>query len=161
MRIGLIIADFEMSFTTSFKHTSRVKYGVDFTNSNIGSIVEKIIELKQRLHDGKFFSVHVGYDFTLQDVQHVQNLLNDIELKYTSFTGRVTPTNKKIYTIIQQLKSEEIKTPNEIAKDVLKEILIQPAPAVLPLKERLKADAQQKSLERAMKIIKKNSAKNG
>ena len=158
MRIGLIIADFEMSFTTSFKHTSRVKYGVDFTNSNIGSIEEKIIELKQRLQDGKFCSVHVGYDFTLHDVEHVQNLLRDIVLKYTTLTGRVTFTNKKIYTLIQQLRSVENKTPNEIAKEVLREILIPPTPAILPLKDRLKADAKQKSIERALKIIKKNSA---
>ena len=161
MKIGLIIADFEMSFTTSFKHTSRVKYGVDFTNSNIGTIDLKIQELKQCLTKGDIENMHVGYDITLEDVEHVQDLLIKISEKYSEVTGRVTPTNIKIYTLIHQLRSEEIKTPHEIAKEVLKEILIPKAPAVLTVSERLKADAKQKSIEKALKIIKKSSAKNG
>lgn len=45
MKIGLIIADFESSYSSSFQHTARVKYGVDFNTSNVDTLGMKLNEL--------------------------------------------------------------------------------------------------------------------
>jgi hypothetical protein len=131
MRIGLIIADFEMSFTTSFQHTARVKYGVDFNSSNA---------------------------YALGLILHVQNLLNQILEKYRE-VFHVLPPNMKIYTITQKLKESEAPSAKELAKEVLTEVLNPEKPAKTTKAERKKADAEALSAKRALAIIRKNSAK--
>ena len=82
MRTGLVIADFEMSFSTSFKHTARVKYEVDFNNSNIIDTLDNMEQLKNNMSSNKARDVHVGLPITLKDVEHVQLLLKDLIQRY-------------------------------------------------------------------------------
>ena len=158
MRIGLIIADFEMSFTTSFQHTARVKYGVDFNSSNADALGLKLNDLKGKFELNEHNDVHVGLEITLEHIMHVQNLLNQIQEKYRE-VFRVLPPNMKIYTITQKLKESEAPTPKELAKEVLTEVFNPEKPAKLTKIEQKKADAEALSAKRALAIIRKNSAK--
>ncbi len=158
MRIGLIIADFEMSFTTSFQHTARVKYGVDFNSSNADALGLKLNDLKGKFELNEHNDVHVGLEITLEHIMHVQNLLNQIQEKYRE-VFRVLPPNMKIYTITQKLKESEAPTAKELAKEVLTEVFNPEKPAKLTKIEQKKADAEALSAKRALAIIRKNSAK--
>lgn len=130
MRIGLIIADFEMSFTTSFQHTARVKYGVDFNSSNADALGLKLNDLKGKFELNQHNDVHVGLEITLEHIMHVQNLLNQILEKYRE-VFRVLPPNMKIYTITQKLNESEAPTAKELAKEVLTEVFNPEKPAKL------------------------------
>ncbi len=158
MRIGLIIADFEMSFTTSFQHTARVKYGVDFNSSNADALGLKLNDLKGKFELHQHNDVHVGLEITLEHIMHVQNLLNQILEKYRE-VFKVLPPNMKIYTITQKLKESEAPTAKELAKEVLTEVFNPEKPAKLTKIEQKKADAEALSAKRALAIIRKNSAK--
>lgn len=158
MRIGLVIADFESSYSTSFQHTARVKYGVDFNTSNIDAIRLKLNDLKAKYELNQHNNVHVGYEITLEDIVHVQNLLNQISEKYRE-VYQVLPPNMKIYTINQKLKETESPSASELAKQVLTEVLSPVKPDTLTKKEQIEADAKAISARRALDLIKKNSAK--
>lgn len=158
MKIGLIIADFESSFSSSFQHTARVKYGVDFNTSNVDTLGLKLNELKNKLQTNQHNDVHVGFEFTTEHVIHVENLLNQIIIKYKEEFNTL-PINRKIYTINQKLRASEISTPKEIAKEVLSEIFTPEKPVKLTKSHRIKADAEAVSKKRALDMIKKNSAK--
>jgi hypothetical protein len=155
MNILLIIADFEMHYCTSFQHTARLKYEVDFDTSNIDSLGEKLEELKNRVQNKQQRDVHVGFEITLEHVMHVQDLLQKILNRYNELFGRL-PINRKIYTINQKLREAEAPTSSDIAKQVLNEIL-SPKTDKLTKAEKLKIDADAKSKERALKIIQKNN----
>ncbi len=159
MRIGLVIADFEMSFTTTFKHTSAVKYNVKFTNSNTVDIIEKLNQLHHNLRSGEANKVHVGYDITVQDVEHVQSLINAILTSYKELFTTTPP--RKIYNLINQLREAEKQTPRQIAKEVLKEILNPATTPKLTAKQQLEADTETLSKKRKLKLIQKHSAKKG
>ena len=158
MRIGLIIADFEMSFTTSFQHTARVKYGVDFNSSNVDNLGLKLKELKNKFELHQQNDVHVGLELTLEHIIHVQNLLNQIVEKYRE-VFKVLPPNMKIYTIIQKLKESEAPSAKELAKEVLKEVLTPEKEVKLTKSDRINVEAEKFSKQRALDLIKKNSAK--
>lgn len=158
MKIGLIIADFESSYSTSFQHTARVKYGVDFNTSNVDTLSLKLGELKEKVLANQWNDVHVGLEITVDHVTHVQYLLNQILERYKE-VFHVLPTNRKIYTINQKLREAETPSPKEIAKQVLGEILTPDIPAKPTKKQRIKADAEAVSKRRALDLIKKNSAK--
>lgn len=159
MRIGLVIADFESNFTTSFKHTARIKYDVDFIDSNIGSITEKMQELQLLVQTpGK--QVHVAYDFTIQDVEHIQKLIEKILSKYREvFSPNISP-KKKIYDLFQKLREAEIPTPDELATQALSNILKPTTAPRTTRKEKINVDAEVKSKQRLLAAIKKQSAKN-
>lgn len=159
MRIGLIIADFEMSYTTSFQHTARIKYKVDFNSSNIDNLASKLKELKANVELKQYNNVHVGFDITLEHVLHIENLLDQILIKYKEFF-QVLPPKMKIYAIMQKLKEADSPSAKDLAKEVLNEVL-NPDKATKHTKvEKIKADAKKVSKQRALKIIRKNSAKN-
>jgi len=158
MRIGLIIADFESSFTTSFKYTSRAKYGVDFNSSNVDNLVTKLSELKSKLEKGEHSKVHVGFEITIEHVIHVQNLIEQILAKYKEIF-KVLPPAIKIYTVNQKLRENEIPSTKELAIDVLKEVLSPEKPAKLTKKERIDAEAKKLSDQRALYLLRKNSTK--
>lgn len=107
MKIGLIIADFESSYSSSFQHTARVKYGVDFNTSNVDTLGMKLNELKIKLQNNQHNDVHVGFEITTEHVIHVENLLNQIIIKYKEEFNTL-PINRKIYTINQKLRASEI-----------------------------------------------------
>jgi hypothetical protein len=157
MRIGLIISDFESSYATSFQHTARVKYEVDFDTSNVDSLGDKLKELRYKVENKLHRDVHVGFEITIDHVEHVQDLLQKILKRYIEVFGRL-PVNKKIYTINQKLREAETPSNSEIAKQVLVEIL-NPKTQNLSKAEKLKLDAEAKSKERALKTVKKNSRK--
>lgn len=147
-----------MSFTTSFQHTARVKYGVDFNSSNADALGLKLNDLKGKFELNQHNDVHVGLEITLEHIMHVQNLLNQILEKYRE-VFKVLPPNMKIYTITQKLKESEAPTAKELAKEVLTEVFNPEKPAKLTKIEQKKADAEALSAKRALAIIRKNSAK--
>jgi hypothetical protein len=157
MRIGLIIADFELHYTTSFLSTARRKYDVDFTSSNVDSIVENLNELRNKVENNICNDVHVGFEITLEHVIHTQELIEKILNRYTELFGRL-PINRKIYTINDKLRQAESPTTREMAKEVVMEIL-NPKVEKLSKAEKLKIDADAISKERALKQIKTNSKK--
>jgi hypothetical protein len=160
MRIGLVIADFEMSYSTSFQHTARIKYGVDFNTSNVNTLGTNLEELRRRMEFNEGKDVHVGFDFNLEHVQKVQRLLHLILDRYKQEFGAL-PTNRKIYTITQKLRDAEVPDPKEMAKQVLREIL-SPAAHKKPTKEQqLKDDAEALSKRRALDSIKKGRQSKG
>jgi leucyl-tRNA synthetase len=122
MRIGLIIADFELHYTTSFLSTARRKYDVDFTSSNVDSIVENLNELRNKVENNICNDVHVGFEITLEHVIHTQELTEKITNRYCELFGRL-PINKKIYTINDKLRQAESPSTREMVKEVVMEIL--------------------------------------
>ena len=122
MRIGLIIADFELHYTTSFLSTARRKYDVVFTSSNVDSIVENLNELRNKVENNICNDVHVGFEITLEHVIHTQELIEKITSRYCELFGRL-PINKKIYTINDKLRQAESPSTREMAKEVVMEIL--------------------------------------
>ena len=159
MRISLLIADFEMHYSTSFQYTARVKYEVDFDTSNVDSLVKNLDTLKYKVENKQCRDVHVGFEITLEHVMHIQDLLQKILNRYNELFGRL-PINRKIYTINQKLREAEAPTTSDIAKQVLNEIL-SPKTDKLTKAEKLKIDADAKSKERALKIIQKNNKNKG
>ncbi len=157
MRIALVIADFEMHFSTSFQYTARMKYEVDFDTSNVESLGVKLNELKHKVENKLYRDIRVGFQITLEHVIYVQDLLQKILNRYNELFGKL-PINRKIYTINQKLREAETPSSSDIAKQVLSEIL-SPKTDKLTKKERLEIDAKAKSEERALKIIQKNSKK--
>ena len=157
MRIGLIIADFELHYTTSFLSTARRKYDVDFTSSNVDSIVENLNELRNKVENNICNDVHVGFEITLEHVIHTQELIEKILNRYTELFGRL-PINRKIYTINDKLRQAESPSTREMAKEVVMEIL-NPKVEKLSKEEKLKIDADAMSKERALRQIKTNSKK--
>jgi len=158
MRIGLIIADFEQSYTSSFQHTARVKYGVDFNSSNVDKMKLNLFELNKRLVNNQAAPVHVGYEITLADVQHVENLFNQIIDRYSADFSDRRP-NRKIYDIIQKLREANTPTAKDLAKEVVTAVLTPEQPAKLTKKQKINAEAEKLSKQRILDTIKKKSAK--
>ena len=158
IRIGLIIADFEMNYSTSFQHTARRKFDVDFDTSNVDSLSEKLSDLRYKVENNIQNEVHVGFEITLEHVIHVQELLQKILNRYIELFGKL-PVNRKIYTINDKLREAETPSIKELAKEIVVEIL-NPKTEKLTRAERLKIDADAKSQERALKLIQKNKRSN-
>ena len=158
MRIGLIIAEFESSYSTSFQHTARVKYGVDFNTSNVDTLAEKLAALKEKVEKKQGIDVHVGLEITTEHVAYVQQLLHQILERYKVVFGGM-PINRKIYTINQKLREAETPSPTEVAKEALGAILTPEKRPQVTRRDRIKADAEAVSKRRALDLIKKNSAK--
>jgi hypothetical protein len=78
MKVTTLIAEFESRFSTSFKHTARVKYNVDFENSSVFTSLENLKKLIETIESGVSNQVHVGYDFTLDDAKYVTNMLSKL-----------------------------------------------------------------------------------
>ena len=150
-----------MSFTTSFKHTSRVKWGIDFSNSNVVDVIDKLRELHNVMSAGSANNVHVGYDITLKDVDHVQNLLTIIINQYKELIAPTIPSNKKLYTIIEQVRQATTITTQQMAKDVINQIVTPQQNKKLSHKEQLEANADTMSKQRMLNLIKKTNAKKG
>ena len=158
MRIELIIADFESTYSTSFQHTARVKYGVDFNTSNVDTLSLKLDELKEKVVKNLCNNVHVGLEITVDHVSHVQYLLNQILEKYKE-VFHILPVNRKIYTINRKLREADLPSTKDLAKQVLVEILTPETTAKQTKAQRIKTDAEALSKRRTLEIIKKNSAK--
>lgn len=158
MRIGLIIADFELTYTTSFQNTARRKYGVDFDTSNVVSIGLKLQELKNKFITRDYQDIRVGFEISLEDVTRAESLLNQILLKYQEVFGEPI-ANKRIYDVIKRLRDAESPTVRELAREVLNEILVPEQPAGQKRNKRIAAKAEEITKQRNLKLIKKNNAK--
>lgn len=158
MRTGLVIADFEMRFTTTFKHVAQVKYNVEFTNSTIPHIEEQLTQLKENMRSGHRNDVHVPIDFTVEDVENIEKLVNILVERYETVSG-LRAANQKIYTLIQRLRDMETQTPEQIATKIIHQIVAPPEAPKKTRKERIKAEAEALSKQRALKAIQKNSSK--
>lgn len=157
MRTRLIIADFETYFGSSFKHTARVKYSFDFKNSNLNDIIEGLEQLKQNINAGHDTGLHVGFQITIEDVEHLQGLIQEIITRYKTDISLNLP--KKIYTIINNLRQVQERPSIEIAKEVLNEIFRPTEPdKSLSRKDQIKEDARLLSKANALKAL-QNSAK--
>lgn len=157
MKIELIIAEFESNFASSFKHTARVKYGVDFKTSSIYDIEENLERLKNKIVAGEFKDVHVGWEMTLEHVIMLQSLLNQILIKYEDVFFK-SPTNEKIYTINNKLRNFEAPSAKDFAKDVVKQVFTPDKSEKLSKVERINIEAERISIERALKRHRKNNA---
>ena len=158
MRIGLVIADFEMSYSTSFQHTSRVKYLVDFNSSIVQHIKTNLCLLRERVARNEATNVHVGFEISVEDVEHVQHLLNQIVEKYTADYNDYRQS-LKINSILQKLREANTPTAKDLAKEVLGEVLGNETPEKQTKKQRIEEEANRLSIERRLKTLKKKSTK--
>lgn len=155
MRIGLIIAEFESGFASSFQHTAKVQYDVDFDSSTISNILDKLVNLKEKIQTGNLNNdVKVGWKMDIKHVKRLITLLNHILDKYEElFSYR--PVNQKIYFVNHQLRESELISPKDFANEVIKSIFIPEQGKKLTKKEQLELDAQNLSRQRALKDFQK------
>ena len=146
-----------MNYSTSFIHTARVKYGVDFKNSRILDIIEGLRHLRQNMVAGIDTGLHVGLQISLQDVDHIQRLIHEIIHKYKTDVSVNLPI--KIQTVIMHLREVEVPNTKDIVKEVIVELISPEKPTkALSRKKQIQIDAAASSRQHALKII-KNSAK--
>ncbi len=151
IRTGLVIADFEMSYTTSFIHTALVKWNVDFANSNITEIQDNLNKLHHNVKNGVYNKVHVGYELTLQDVERVQHLIETLITRYEEKCTLYLP--RKIYHLINQLTEAEKETPQDIVREIF-------APKLTPyLSKKAEKEANVDALQqqRLLEMIRKRN----
>jgi hypothetical protein len=157
MKIGLIISEFESGFASSFKHTSRVQYEVDFDSSRVGSILENLQILKKKLQLGHRKDVKVGWVMTIDHVIMLERLLLLILDEYENVFF-IRPVNDKIYSVNSKLRQIDAPNPKEFANDVVRSLFISDDKKQISPSEKLKKQAEEMSLKRALKAIKKNKA---
>ncbi|CAM3726116.1 hypothetical protein FLCH110379_20915 [Flavobacterium chungbukense] len=148
---------FDMIFTTSFKHTSSVLYLVEFENSNVVETVEKLKILRDKVANKISTGKHVGAPIYTADVELALNTLKEIIDYYKTITG-VTELSEgiKIYTMINHVRSNERTDVKTLAKEVIAEVL-KPEMELTNLskKEKIKLGAEIKSQERKMESLKR------
>jgi hypothetical protein len=148
---------FDMIFTTSFKHTGKVLYEVEFSNSNVLEIIEKLNELKYRVENNISTGKHVGAQIDTNDVQLALNTLEKIIEHYMKITGLTElSVNTKTYKMISYVRDSERLNVKTVAKEVLDEVLgPEKKDKKLTREEMIKAGAEQKTLERRLDLLKK------
>jgi hypothetical protein len=150
MRIGLIIAEFESGFASSFKHTARVKYGVDFDSSVIEQILTNLGHLRHKIQSEEYVDIKVGWEMQLDHVLMLESTLTQILNRYEEVFG-IRPLNKKVYEVNQKLRESELLSPQEYAKVVLREVLTPVKQEKKSAQKQIKEDAQRLSVRRALK----------
>jgi hypothetical protein len=154
MRIGLIIAEFESSFSSSFKHTARVQFNVDFDSSEIQNIIEKLKLLKNNIETGRSIEIHVGWQMDIKHVHMLESLLNQILDKYEEIYY-YRPTNLKIYVVNNKLRESEIPALKDFTLDAIKELLVPISEVKISKKEKQIIEANVLSYKRAFKANQK------
>jgi hypothetical protein len=154
MRIGLIIAEFESSFSSSFKHTARVQFNVDFDSSEIQNIIEKLKLLKNNIETGRAIEIHVGWQMDIKHVHMLESLLNQILDKYEEIYY-YRPTNLKIYVVNNKLRESEIPALKDFTLDAIKELLVPISEVKISKKEKQIIEANVLSYKRAFKANQK------
>ncbi len=103
-----LINELEMTFGSSFKYTSQIKYEVTFKNSDIENIKANLNELHLKLKNNLGNDKHVGFQITISDVEKLINILDELISRYQKHK-KFLP--KKLYTLTQNLRElEEITT---------------------------------------------------
>ncbi|RYZ53880.1 MAG: hypothetical protein EOP49_06345 [Sphingobacteriales bacterium] len=157
MRTGLIIADFEMSFATSFKHTARVKWGVDFENSHIPTVQAKLHQLKEAMQNNPPAPIHVGWEITLEDVERVEALLLELLNRWKQSTN--VPPHPKLYKFLNSLRELEAPTVAQQVKEVTKEIFKPELSPKLTKKQREEASIEAIQQQIGLNAFKRNKKK--
>ncbi len=157
MRIGLIITAFESEFASSFTHTARVKFGVEFESSNVESILKNLKILKIKINSGMETDVKVGWQMYLDHVIKFERLLNDILNKYEEIFY-VRPLDKKVFTINAKLRETEQQNPKDIAMEVLQAVFTPPEKKKISREEQIKLKVHNKCISRGIKILNKSKA---
>ncbi len=150
--INRLVADFEMSYTTSFKHTAKIKYGVEFTNSDLPDIILHLKKLKKCIETNTYNNnVHVGYDFGLNDVEHILEILSNIITEYSTKYSIDSPPSMKIYSIIDHIRAKNAKSPSDLAREVISGMISTPSNQKKSKKIDQEEKANQLSITRALK----------
>ena len=155
MRIGLIITEFESGFASSFKHTARVKFGVDFDSSIIESILNNLELLKIKISSNLETDTKVGWKMNLDHVLMLERLLYEIINKYEELFY-IKPLDKKIYTINAKLREVEQPAPKDFAREVIQAVFTPPESKKMSRAEQIKIEAQNRSLSRAIQASNKS-----
>lgn len=157
MTIINLINQFDMIFTTSFKHTSSVLYRIEFSNSNVLEIIEKLNTLKYKVENKINTGKHVGAPIYPGDVELALNTLEKIGDHYKRITGVTTlPESIKTYKMIEYIRDSERIDAKTLAKEVVAEVL-NPKKEVknLTKKEKIKEGADLKSQERKIELLRR------
>ena len=157
MQTRLLGAQLDSIFTTSFKHTSKVLFQVEFTNSNALETIEKLNLLKYNVENKINTGKHVGSPIYVEDVLLALNTLTQIVDHYKKITNLPSiAENTKIYKMAEFIKSSEQVDVKVIAKEVVNELL-SPAKEFKKMtrKEKIKEGADLKSQERKLDLLKK------
>lgn len=154
MRIGIIIAEFESSFSSSFKHTARVQFDVDFDSSNIQNILEKFNLLKKKIGTGQAKKIQVGWDMDVNHVHMLETLMNQILDKYEEIFN-YRPINQKIYSVNNKLRESEIPNPKDFTLDAIKDLLAPIDKGKISKKEKKRLEVNTLSIQRAIKANQK------
>lgn len=144
-------------FTTSFKHTSRVLYSVSFETSNINTTRERLKELEHNFTNNITTKKHVGAQITSDDITLVSTCLNALILHYELMNNiHAIPSRLKLHEMLKEIRENEKPDIKAVAKEVVTEIL-KPTKTEKQLtkKEQLAENADKKSTERKLAIIKK------
>jgi len=150
------IGEIDFCYTTSFIHTSRIKYDVEFRSSNVVEIVKNLKLLIEKIESGNFNDTHVGYDFTISDVKHIINLISRTINAYSTEYSIENPPSIKLSILINQVKQKSTISAKELSKEVIKEILSPINNNKFSKKEQKKEEAEKLSLQRAINHIKKS-----
>jgi|LauGreDrversion4_2_1035121.scaffolds.fasta_scaffold15731_7 hypothetical protein len=154
--INRLVADFEMSYTTSFRHTAKIKYGVEFTNSDLPDIILHLKKLKKCIETNTYNNkVHVGYDFGLNDVEHILEILSNIITEYSTKYSIDSPPSKKIYSLIEHIRKKNAKSPSDLAREVISGMISTPSNHKKSKKIDQEEKANQLSIARALKNTQK------
>jgi hypothetical protein len=144
-------------FTTSFKHTSRVLYSVSFETSNINTTRERLKELEHNFTNNITTKKHVGAQITSDDITLVSTCLNALILHYEIMNEiHAIPSRLKLHEMLKEIRENAKPDIKAVAKEVVTEIL-KPTKTEKQLskKEQLAENADKKSTERKLAIIKK------
>ncbi len=154
MKINLIIADFESAFSSSFKHTARTQFDIDFNSSIIQDIIDKLNLLKKKIEAGEVKNIHVGWQMDINHVNLIEQRLNQILNHYEEFFN-YRPLIQKIYSVNSKLIELEIPNPKDFAQNVIKDLLAPAGKVKKSKKEVQHHETFTLSLTRALKANKK------
>jgi hypothetical protein len=153
--ISRILADFEMSYTTSFRNTAKIKYGVEFTNSHLPDVILNLKKLSSCIESNKNNNIHVGYDFGISEVKHILVLLTQLINFYSDKYSIDDPPPKKIYSLIDHIRVQSEKSSKEIAREIISDIISPKGNQKMTKKQSLEEGADRMRIAMAIKYSKK------
>jgi len=155
MKITTIINEFESNFASSFKHTSIVKYNIEFKTSIIDDILQNLNNLRLKFKKGDFNPTKVGWEMTLEHINLLDNLLTEIISEYRKYFN-MHPGKLKIYDVNRKLRDAESPSVQEFAKGVINELIIPAKKEKLTKAERSKLEAEAFNISWALGELKKH-----
>ncbi len=151
LRIGLVIADLEMRFSTTFKTCSNDYYGVTFENSDVIENLNKLNRLLELVSQGCNYKGYMRFKITREDVETIIKQFSMVVSRYNELYGPV-PRQMKVYALYNILREAEKPTAEQIANQALAHILTPQKTTKKPTKQE---SAENLSKERQLKRIRK------